>query len=116
MIIIIVRLTEVYYECKKSKLEAFFGAVGISSGTALSTKVVAVVVLTILFSRRKTGNKATGMYRTYGIDEREEVLFLHAIRSISLYEYCVVSLHVLKNFRLFILWHSSCWRQEINGM
>ena len=90
IIIIIVRLTEVYYECKKSKLEAFFGAVGISSGTALSTKVVAVVVLTILFSRRKTGNKATGMYRTYGIDEREEVLFLHAIRSISLYEYIVL--------------------------
>lgn len=70
---IAVRLTEVYYECRKSKLESFFGAVGISSGTALSVKVMVVVLLTVLLSRKQTGNKSVGTFKTYGIDEREEV-------------------------------------------
>ena len=72
-----VRLTEVYYECKVSKLEAFVTAVGISSGNALSVKLLFVVLLTALLAGRKTGTRKTGSYRTYGVEEREEVSALH---------------------------------------
>jgi hypothetical protein len=68
-----VRLTEVYYECRKTKIDSLFGAIGISSGTALSVKVVVVILLTLVLSGKKNGDKKTGAYRTYGIDEREEV-------------------------------------------
>ena len=69
------RLTEVYYECRKSKVDALLGAVGISAGTALSVKVVVVVLLTLVLSGKMNGDKRTGAYRTYGIDEREEVSY-----------------------------------------
>ena len=68
-----VRLTEVYYECSADETSSFFGAVGVSSGTVLSVKVAAVLFLTVFFFGRNLGNKKTGAYKTYGIDEREEV-------------------------------------------
>mmetsp|Transcript_17910 Transcript_17910/g.33677 ORF Transcript_17910/g.33677 Transcript_17910/m.33677 type:complete len:755 (-) Transcript_17910:313-2577(-) len=78
-----VQLTEDYYECKQSSLEAFFGAVGISAGTALSVKVAMVVTLTVLLARRQIGNKKTGTYMTYGIDEREEALHFMAFKLLA---------------------------------
>lgn len=69
----IVRLTEVYYECRTSKLGSWFGAVGISSGTALSVKVFVLLLLALVLSRKVNGTKKTGIYKTYGVDEREEV-------------------------------------------
>lgn len=67
------RLTEVYYECKKSPISAFFSSVGISSGTALSVKVAVVVGLALLLTGKQSRDEKTGSYRTYGIDERDEV-------------------------------------------
>lgn len=78
-----VELTEDYYECKQSSLEAFFGAVGISAGTALSVKVAMVVTLTLVLARRQMGNKKTGTYKTYGIDEREEALHFVAFKLLA---------------------------------
>ena len=62
-----------YYECKQTKYDSLIGAVGISSGTALSVKLAVVVLLTLVLAGRKNGNKTSGTYKTYGINEREEV-------------------------------------------
>lgn len=73
---LIVRLTEVYYECRKTKGSSLSGAVGISSGTALSVKVVLLILLALVLTKKKNGNQKPGTYITYGIDEREEVSIL----------------------------------------
>ena len=71
----LVRLTEVYYECKKTKLDSFITAVGISSATALSLKVAFIIVVTMVMSKNSTViKKKSSTYKTYGIDERREVM------------------------------------------
>lgn len=71
----IVRLTEAYYECKKSAQDSFISAVGLSSATVLSVKVLVVLFVTVVMSRDRNLLKKNGLYKTYGIDERLEVSF-----------------------------------------
>ena len=65
------RLTEVYFECRTSILDATNSAVGVSSGTVLSIKVAIVVLLALILTRRR--NQKADKFQTFGFEEREEV-------------------------------------------
>ena len=71
------RLTESYYECKRSKLDSFLSAIGLSSATVLSFKVAVILFLTLALSRNSAVFKRSfGNFMTYGTEEREEVNLL----------------------------------------
>lgn len=68
------RLTEAYYECKKNKFDSLVSSIGLSSATALSFKVMVILFVSIVLSKKSpTVNKKTGKFKTYGIEDRNEV-------------------------------------------